>query len=161
MTDITQVASGIITTASGVAANVAQTTDDMLKGYLLTALQKTGNVMDKAVDMVIEQTPILVQEILHWYFAYNLIICITSILGIGLIIWLNVKQYNWVKKQSELPSKQQSEVYNCWTDGVFISNIFQIIPIGFMASMINLTWLKIIIAPRLWLIEYAANLIHK
>jgi hypothetical protein len=64
---------------------------DILKTYLVKALEKTGNLIDKSVDIVMEQAPILVHEVLNWYFAYNLIWFIAGIIGIITLAVLDVK----------------------------------------------------------------------
>lgn len=124
--------------------------EDILKTYLITALEKTGNLVDKSVDMVMEQAPILMQEVLHWYFAYNLIL---FILGLIVLIAIAVIDYKLIKwEQSDRSDKDGF--------GYFVSFMFSVItiPLTFLI-LINLTWLKIYIAPRLWLIEYAASLV--
>jgi hypothetical protein len=134
---------------------------DVLQGYLIKALEKTGNVIDKSVDMVMEQAPILVKEVLQWYFAYNLIQLI-----MGLVIMLSVFGY-WYSQiklgvaQSKLQHKDRSIYFTSEGHelGRYALNVFMIIPFFVSMFMINLEWLKIWIAPRLWLIEYTSQLI--
>jgi hypothetical protein len=155
----------VVSAASAVAnaaGSVASTANDILKTYLIKALDKTGNLVDKAVDMVQEQAPILVHEVLQWYFAYNLIMFIIGLaLVIGVFV-MNYKHYKFCAAQQKLDYKDRSPFYTeeGWEIGRFFGTIiFTAVPLVVALFILNLDWLKIWIAPRLWLIEYTAQLV--
>lgn len=145
----TGVEHALVTAASGVestVSKVAATSGDILTGYLIKALEKTGNLVDKSVDMVMEQAPLLVQEMLRWYFAYNLILFISAIV-LGIVLYTGaykLAKHFW----------KESDGISGFTAAVVCA--FGTLP---LIAMFNLEWLKIYIAPRLWLIEYTANLL--
>ncbi len=126
------------------ATKVTTSSSEILQGYLIKALDKTGNLVDKAVDMVTEQAPLLIQEVLKWYFAYNLIL---FILGIVVIIGT----IYGVRKLVKYVDADGAEYLLVAGILAFVGTI--------SSSLINLQWLKIWIAPRLWLIEYTTNLV--
>ena len=128
------------------AVTQASPYNEILKQYLITALEKTGNVLDKSVDMIMEQAPILIQEILHWYFAYNLFLTIAGALLIVFTLYAGNYTHNKIKNLE-------------WDEAFYISYIIHFFIIFSGAMMMNLQWLKILIAPRLWLIEFAARLV--
>lgn len=131
-----------------VAVQAAKDSNEILKGYLIKALEATGNVVDKAVDMVQTQAPILVQEVLHWYFAYYLIMFILAIVGLIAMIVIDKKIYKWAQGDID------RIFFSCMLGG-----IVNLVAFAFLIHNLNLQWLKIYIAPRLWLIEYAASLV--
>lgn len=136
-----------ISAASSVANVVHASTDEILKTYLVKALEKTGNLVDKSVDIVMEQAPILVQEVLHWNFAYNLILFVFAIISFIILIVIDRKAYNYVKNIDD--------IWLLFPVGVI--NVFWVMITSI--TLMNVQWLKIAIAPRLWLIEYTAQLI--
>ena len=93
------------------------------------------------------QAPILVHEILSWYFTYNLILFIFS------IVLLTVGNYTWYRLGKWILIK----------DHDYIPVVLVPITVGNLAALtlFNLDWLKIWLAPRLWLIEYTANLVKQ
>lgn len=154
----------VINAASSVAhaaGEVATTANGILTTYLVKALDKTGNVIDKAVDMVQEQAPLLVHEVLQWYFTYNLIMFIIALTIVLALIIINYKHAKWTLAQGKLPTNDQSDFYNeeGWIMFRFFGTAAQIIPFIIAWNLFNLDWLKIWIAPRLWLIEYTAQLV--
>jgi len=133
---------------SGVAAtvnNVAMSSSDLLTVYLGKALEKTGNVIDKAVDMVQEQAPLLVHEVLVWYGTLGLIKFITAVL---LMTVGNYVIYRLVKKLWAAVGEPT----------IILAIASEIVLSAASIHLFNLDWLKIWLAPRLWLIEYATNM---
>lgn len=152
---IDQAASGVSAAATSFNASYG----DILKHYMVAALEKTGNLVDKSVDLVMEQAPILIQEVLHWYFAYNLILFIIGIALLGFQFYVIRKTHLYLKAEGEKPASYGgTRGYDefMWAPIGLILVIYNLIV---FASCINLTWLKIWIAPRLWLIEYTAELV--
>lgn len=122
---------------------IATSSSDVLNAYLIDALTKTGNTIDKSVDMVMEQTPALVSETLHWYFTYNLMLCIASIIII-IFAYIGLRKVNMMFDEFADKSMVLFTISLCAS-------------IAF-AFTFNIQWLKIYIAPRLWLIEYTMHL---
>lgn len=136
--------------AVNAAAPTVQKVGDVLADKLLKAMDATGNAVDKAVDFVMEQTPLLVQEVLHWYFAYYLIMFILGFVVVGALAYLTYRTNKWIK------SKKDDDYMVAWLP-IGVINLIGIVVA--CDSLFNLTWLKIYIAPRLWLIEYTTQLV--
>lgn len=118
-----------------------------IEPLLIKALEATGNAVDKAVDVVQEQAPILVHEMMTWYFVYNLIQAIASVVVAFVVYKIVMRVYRNVQEKK-------------WDDFAYFPTAILIgITLFLCGIMFNLQWLKIWIAPRLWLIEYTASLV--
>ena len=113
----------------------------------LVELTKTGII--KAVEVLQVQAPELIKQIMAWEFATHLIGFILGILIlISTILWLRYSIKKW----------RNAVGYHMWEMGCILPvGIGLIISIGVMSN--NITWLKILIAPKLFLIEYFTALI--
>ena len=121
---------------------------EILKKGLETA-EKTGN-------FIVEQAPDLIKQLLIWKTVeYSIYV----IMGISLIIYF----YRWTKKVS----KENEDDFEDYLMGS-VSNIF--IAIGQMTILIvgvlliseNLhSLIQIVFAPKIYLIEYTANLLGR
>ncbi len=105
-------------------------------------------------EFVIEEMPEVVQQILAWNFAYSLISFVA-----GVLIWIGFpilicKHYKWLKKESDDFCDDLKCMFNLLF-GLAYGIVFSVC--GF-ALITNLTWLQIWLAPKVYLIEYAANL---
>ena len=124
---------------------------EILKKGLETA-EKTGN-------FIVEQAPDLIKQLLIWKTVeYSIYV----IMGISLIIYF----YRWTKKVSK-EIKENEDDFEDYLMGS-VSNIF--IAIGQMTILIvgvlliseNLhSLIQIVFAPKIYLIEYTANLLGR
>ena len=116
-------------------------------------LQKAlGELLDKslnAVDFMVSELPEVVQQFLIWKMWESLIWFIFGIFILSAIIIVNKKTWPKVWKltcEHEAP--------------VFLANVFLSV-FAFLFALIecfNITWLQILIAPTVYLIEYATSL---
>ena len=132
-------------------STITTSSDEILKQYLIKALDKTGNMVDSAIDIVQQQVPLLINEVLHWYLTYDLIKFICGIIIIIFVIFLNIKV--WELDSEEFVDGGLPVMTICIATISIISLLFT------FDTLINLEWLKIWIAPRLWLIEYTSHLV--
>lgn len=105
---------------------------------------------------VAEQVPLLVQEIIRWGIAEHCIFLFISVLliGAGLIAvryWINNKV--WVQQTLDNPLTEGRGI------AVILAAILPTV-FGIFAFFINCWCLaKILVAPRLFLIEYMSNIV--
>ena len=117
-------------------------------------INTTLDAAEKVGDFAAAELPLLVQEALNWYFAYYLI---TFVCGIVLAIVLLIADYKVFKAAREMDKENNDPGATILGWGLIGSFIrFPIWGIG-VGSLVNLQWLKIWIAPKLWLIEFAAR----
>ena len=127
--------------------------DQALADILLQASESMG----KATEFALAEMPDIVQQALLWYGVYNLIICVAGIIT-GIIYYLCLRT---VLRDFENQGTTIGKLH-CYTEGIYF------IPVGVAATVasftilmetINLVWLKIWIAPKVWMIEYAASMV--
>jgi len=104
-----------------------------------------------AKDFILAETPEVVEQLLAWHlFKYGLL------MGVGVLLLLSVGIYwRFVVKKWEWMERNCIEVV--FVVGGAVGTAFATI-IAF-SECINITWLQILIAPKLYLLEYAASLV--
>ena len=113
---------------------------------MIGAFEQTG-------EWIAGEIPLLIKEIVLWNVWYNLTLFIAGILLIPVLVYVLFasiqKKYQWQKELWKL------------TEGAHIVATAFVVMLGSGAAynMINLTWLKAWIAPRLFLLEYAQGLV--
>jgi len=109
--------------------------------------------LDTATDFLAEETPDVIYQLLLWHGVYNFLLFLVSIFFFTVcsrVIYWAVKGLCLYDKE---PSESQEDNYFI---GLIIAILILIISSIFL---LNLEWLKIWIAPKVWLIEYAADLV--
>ncbi|STH60706.1 Gene 34 protein [Escherichia coli] len=138
--------------------------EEQANKILVELLQKASNEIDAAVPFSQAQIPDVVHQLLIWSFVHS---ALFQVAGLLLLI-----------AAIKLPSFARTERNNGerWTsfdgrpnDGRFISSVYYdictvFVPIfgsimGVLIIAFNFEWLKIWLAPKLFLIEYAASLV--
>lgn len=102
--------------------------------------------LDRAGEFAVEQVPLVVQELLTWHlvvsllwFTISAVVMITSIVFI-VSVW-----------RGRFEDRQ---------DAALICLFLSTIPLAAFFIMVhNIDWLQILVAPRLYLLEYAAGLV--
>lgn len=108
-------------------------------------------------DFVLDQAPEVIQQLLAWEMVSSLVCMIVGILllaSIPLDVKIGIKAW---KNYEKAPYNSMEASFN----GVLLAcNIVYIIPaLVFGIGSMNLTWLQILIAPKVFLLEYAAGLV--
>lgn len=120
---------------------------------MVKAEQVLINMIDKAAEIgsaAVDEIPLVVQELLMWKFADSIILCLGGILLALFWLWLYKKVYNFYSKDGDFELIHHPEIT------FLLFTIFGWIPVF---EMVNLDWLKIWLAPRVYLLEYAASLV--
>lgn len=120
--------------------------EEKLQAALAELIQKTLQGADATKDFLTAEIPDVVYQLLLWYGIYNFILFVIGMLLVIAIVYGNYKQWQYWKKQDEV------EPY-------VMANIFQAFLFLPLTVALNLTWLQIWIAPKVWLIEYMGQLI--
>ena len=128
--------------------NTTNKAENGLAKELVSVVKDTADSAKDVKDFVLSQAPDVVQQLLRWELMYSLInftiILILIAFCIYLCRWVNLN----MEKNSDYMAKK-----TLLNGGFFILIIF-------MLSILseNLNWLQILIAPKVYLIEYAAAL---
>lgn len=125
--------------------------NEQLQEALAELLGKANNGIDTAGDFLASELPEVIQQLLMWHGVKSFIVSLICILAPFIIYKVSAKiaRLTW-----------QADDADMW-DYPHV-----IIPTGVIGGFalimctanINLTWLQIWIAPKVWLIEYAASL---
>lgn len=128
--------------------------NEQLQNALAELLGKTIDGIDSGVAFMQSELPDVIQQLLTWYAvksaAYMIFAIAISVLWVKAEFYLNRK----IRDDS-------GEIIDI--DSYFIvylvgGSIFRVVLFVVTLVMFNITWLQIWIAPKIWLIEYAANL---
>lgn len=125
---------------------------NILDSAMAELISKTLDGVDAVGEFASAEIPELIEQALMWYMAYSAIW-----FSIGLIyIVICYKAIKWSLTGSRL-AWQKDQI----NDGIPMPllYLFATLLVIFPAEVMDLNWLKIWIAPKLWLIEYAASLV--
>ena len=123
-------------------------TDQQLAEILkkgLEAAEKTGN-------FVVEQAPDLIQQLIVWKTCEYIFLIIISIAFMFSLYRWHKSALNRYDNYDNFRDKIESFIY-----GVYAIAVILIFGIALFQSFFNL--FQILLAPKMWLIEYATNLI--
>jgi hypothetical protein len=99
-----------------------------------------------AAQFVQSEIPEVLEQLLMWKMAESIVICVVAVV----LLLSPVPIY---KITNALAKKNDD-------DGFFVINLFSIPLLIIGLCEINLDWLQIWLAPKVYLIEYAANLVN-
>lgn len=128
---------------------------DSLDTALATAVNKAISVAGDTTDFLAGQLPDFITQLLMWHAVYSAIWC-----GISLVLFSLARVfYRWGVKQTTrtLPNGETT------VDEEIIPVVLctaLIIAVGMMFFFSNLEWLQILVAPKVFLVEYAAQLVR-
>lgn len=141
---------------------------------LADLLQKASNGIDAAVSFSQAQIPDVIHQLLVWNFTKSIVMTVLAILTIFPVIWLvryslrrvpdgvcqRGEGYSWdVGRQKYKPGLVWDSKGDI-TPTVMLPLSFLVVWLVWaLDSITDLTWLKIWLAPKLYLIEYAAHLV--
>lgn len=141
---------------------------DKLETLLIDAIEKTQAGIGEAVDFAVTQAPEVIEQLLMWKVVSSLIvwsICILIMIAI-LYFWY----YVFFKAERPKEKSHKTAFWYWWYHedaptvdvGVAVGGgafSFLMFVVSFCLWAHNFTWLKIWIAPKLYLLEYAAALV--
>lgn len=125
--------------------------NEQLQQALTAILNKTMQGVDAGVSFLNGQIPEVIYQLLVWKASLSAISMVACIALCFAIYKLNVFQFRYIKKWKE----DGDEFMDHPEMMINMIQIFWFIPVGVLFS---LDWLKIWLAPKIYLIEYAASL---
>lgn len=130
---------------------------DKLKEALAQMIAGVTQTTGQAKDFILAQLPDVVKQLLAWKFAES--IANMLIPTFILIIWgLIVKRLVYKAKITEFEFGGETEDF-CKFVGCGIGMILTVICSIWWACSLNLIWLEIWVAPKIYLIDYAKSLV--
>ena len=140
--------------------------NEQLETQLVEILQSVSTSVGDAKEFIIAELPDVVQQVLSWYTVLSVV---ENILAILLLIVIGYMIRSMILKPNSMNTTNvvqrlsfMKENYNengiDYSPGVLLWAATVIVMFAAAMSTLNIVFLKILIAPKLWLIEYAATL---
>ena len=131
--------------------------NEQLQLAVNTLIQTSLNAIDKGTTFLSNQIPEVIQQLLLWKAVASFIEFSFGIFIIGgIFAWL-IYQYKYWTTTIETEWGTTKQRISLEEGPLALLNIFCVIPLVYGSSCINLIWLQIWIAPKLYLIEYAKD----
>ena len=120
--------------------------NELLSKVLAENIEKASNGVGSAIDFTLDQAPEIIHQALMWNMAISGIKFMSAIV-IFILLLAAIASYVKSFKNNGDGFDDHPEL------------MFTIFPFMIPLALFNFTWLKIWIAPKVWLIEYAAGLV--
>lgn len=125
--------------------------NEQLQQAITKMIEKALNGLDAGAEFLAGEIPDVVMQLMMWHGVYNLLM---MVIGVVLVILWCVVEQKIYKRMAACEA-----VPHDWVVYILMGSIPRCVAAAVCYSMINLEWLKIWIAPKVWLIEYAASLV--
>lgn len=136
--------------------------NEKIAEQIVPILEKSKEGIIKGIELAQEQFPQLIEEIVRWNLAFHLI---WFLVGLAAIIPL-VKCFKKVTRVMDREFKEDEDhgdhswnMNSCSEMALGLTGTFAFLLVSLVNIPMHLVWLKILVARRLFLIEYFANLL--
>ena len=140
--------------------------NEQLETQLVEILQSVSTSVGDAKEFMIAELPDVVQQVLSWYTVLSIV---ENIIAIILLVLIGYMIRNMLVKPKSMSTANVIQRLSFMKDnyaengidyspGVLLWAAAAVIMFAVAMSKLNIVFLKILIAPKLWLIEYAATL---
>lgn len=142
--------------------------NENLNQALTKLIEASLAAMDSAATFLQAEIPEVIHQLLLWHLTYHLIMFVTGLAIIASLIYVWGKysgrgrvleegsNYRDSKYSFTLTHDERGDIGAHMIGSVFITSVISGVVID---TFFNLEWLQILIAPKVWLIEYAAQLV--
>lgn len=136
--------------------------NEQLQQSLSQILEQAVSGVQAGVSLLSAELPDVIHQLLMWKMIESLIWCIGGVAFTVIAIRWFLK---FVGKGKELDAKYKATLTHDEQGNLAEWSPVSLIPLVIIVliamNTINITWLQILIAPKVYLIEYAANLVTK
>ena len=119
--------------------------NDDLQKALAEILNKSTKGVEASVGFLQRELPDVIQQLLIWHGVKSAIFFVISMLATVLMAWGTKRIWVWARAEDD--GSEPLVVFPAFLVGV-----------SFLFCVNQLDWLQIMVAPKLYLIEYAASL---
>lgn len=132
----------------------AETKPEPLKQAVADMIQAATKSAGEAKDFLAGQIPDVIRQLLMWEMAQSIVYCL---IGIAMmIVWIKAARRYYAFGCKE---EWEFDVSDNLIPASFIFGMVSIFWIGGTIAFLNTTWLQIWLAPKVYLIEFARDLI--
>jgi len=129
--------------------------NEELQKALASLLGKANDGIDTASDFLVAELPDVIQQLLMWHGIYSFILFMISTVGFTIATTLTLKVLLNIGTTDHWGANKRNSDVSAIGGVALIVSFFLFVMTAFT---LNITWLQIWIAPKVWLIEYAAKL---
>ena len=135
--------------------------NEQLATAITALINQSLELFNQGASFLSQEIPDVVHQLLIWKLTQSLIYTVGAVIGtaicIGLWIWVLKICIKMHRKEKE--SSYHYDGFIPWFPFCIGTALYIVFYLLFIYPYINLTWLQIWIAPKLYLIEYAATLL--
>jgi len=128
--------------------------NEQLQSALVLLIEKTLGGIDAASQLLISEMPDVIYQLLLWYGFKSAIMTLAAIIAIPFYIKAEIKAFNVCNDSKG----SDDAVWALFLGYGCVGCVVRIPVLIFLFSSISLEWLQIWMAPKIWLLEYTANL---
>lgn len=140
--------------------------NEQLQQALAQVIEKATDGVQSGVYFLSAELPDVIHQLLMWKMVESLVMCIAGITLTSAMTYILIKYSGVGTKLNDSDSRWRAHQVTLTHDEdgkiapwIPVTIAMPVIPaIGFL-SLVNIDWLKIWIAPKFYLIEYAASLV--
>lgn len=130
--------------------------NEQLQSAIASLISKAIEATEKGAEFLSAEIPDVVNQLLMWHLVMNATMFIGALILAGIFITLDYKVFKYVWSKDHNEYDWEPNFYGGYLGLGSLIRIFVFIPVSIS---FNLTWLQIWIAPKIFLIEYAAKLV--
>jgi hypothetical protein len=127
--------------------------NEQLQNAVATILERAITGIDSSVEFMQAELPEVIEQLLMWYAVKSVVLTVIGCLVLFALLYADYLSLKYCK--SEKSHLDAFEIMTFYGALGCIARIVYLIPI----SMMSLDWLQIWIAPKIWLMEYAASIV--
>lgn len=130
--------------------------NDTLQNELARALSEAITSFTTVKEFVLTELPDVIVQLLWWAGIESFLTMIFAVVLFYACYKAPILYISWCKKEDT-----EAEILDVILEHPELSLcVFLIFPLVWAICLFNITWLQILIAPKLYLIEYAAKLVR-
>lgn len=140
--------------------------NEQLQQALAQVIEKATDGLQSGVSFLSAELPDVIHQLLMWKMVESLVMCIAGITLVSVMTYILIKYSGVGAKLNDSDSRWRTHQITLThgADGGIAPWIPATITVPVIAALgcaelINLDWLKIWLAPKVYLIEYAASLV--
>lgn len=126
--------------------------NEQLQGAVAQILDRAISGIDSSVDFMQAELPDVIEQLLMWYSVKGAILTLVGVAILFVMLRVDYKSFKKIDSDDSMDGLDMVMYYGLLGS---VARLLYFIPI----MMINLEWLQIWIAPKIWLMEYAASLV--
>lgn len=132
------------------------TTQEQINQALAKIIEKTMSGIDATITFLSEQLPDVIHQLLVWKMVYSMLTDIGVILVVAGYVYVNYLVYKWVSTSA---SVYDGDRLGWHIVHLFVCVLSSMVMVSWTMTYFDFVWLQILVAPKIYLIEYGASLI--